>query len=336
MAAPPLAFEAGFTVGEQIEARAVHPEASKKIAPDAGRPHAGRIASSATSRCAWRTSCAAGSGAIDEQRPGHVAMLLENHLELLALYGGCAYAGLTLFGVNTGLRGEVLAGVLNQSRARLLVVDERLLARGRARARASSSTSRPRTSWSCAPERRRSTPAPISSPASTREVGAGRQVARRAAASTVDPRHQPDGHLHLRHHRPAEGHQQQPHQAAAPSASASSPTSASAPDDVGYACMPLFHSNAMFVGFMPAFWVGGAHRRCASASAPASSCPTCCATASPSGTTSASRCTTCWPRSRSSTAATRRASAPRSPTTRRTTSATPSATAPRRRTSTAS
>jgi fatty-acyl-CoA synthase len=28
-------------------------------------------------------------------------------------------------------------------------------------------------------------------------------------------------------------------------------------DDVGYACMPLFHSNAMFVGFMPAFWVGG-------------------------------------------------------------------------------
>jgi fatty-acyl-CoA synthase len=30
-----------------------------------------------------------------------------------------------------------------------------------------------------------------------------------------------------------------------------------AQDDVGYACMPLFHSNAMFVGFMPAFWVGG-------------------------------------------------------------------------------
>jgi fatty-acyl-CoA synthase len=29
------------------------------------------------------------------------------------------------------------------------------------------------------------------------------------------------------------------------------------PDDVGYACMPLFHSNAMFLGFMPAFHVGG-------------------------------------------------------------------------------
>src|SRR5260221_3239799 len=52
-------------------------------------------------------------------------MLLENNFELLALFGGCGYAGLTLFGVNTGLRGEVLAGVLNKSRARLLVVDER-------------------------------------------------------------------------------------------------------------------------------------------------------------------------------------------------------------------
>jgi fatty-acyl-CoA synthase len=29
-------------------------------------------------------------------------------------------------------------------------------------------------------------------------------------------------------------------------------------EDVGYACMPLFHSNSMFVGLMPAFWVGGA------------------------------------------------------------------------------
>jgi fatty-acyl-CoA synthase len=29
-------------------------------------------------------------------------------------------------------------------------------------------------------------------------------------------------------------------------------------DDVGYLCMPLFHSNAMFVGLTPALWVGGA------------------------------------------------------------------------------
>src|SRR4029077_4008421 len=64
-------------------------------------------------------------GPIDDARPGHVAMLLENHLELLALYGACGYAGLTLFGDNTGLRGATLAAMLNQSRARLLVVDQR-------------------------------------------------------------------------------------------------------------------------------------------------------------------------------------------------------------------
>jgi fatty-acyl-CoA synthase len=28
-------------------------------------------------------------------------------------------------------------------------------------------------------------------------------------------------------------------------------------DEVGYACMPLFHSNALFLGFQPAFHVGG-------------------------------------------------------------------------------
>ena len=121
MAAPPLAFEAGFTVGEQIQARAVHPEASKKTVLMQGdrswtyaqfRDESVRMAHFLLRRL----------GAIDEQRPGHVAIVLENHLELLSLYGGCAFGGLTLFGVNTGLRGDVLTGVLNQSRARVLVL----------------------------------------------------------------------------------------------------------------------------------------------------------------------------------------------------------------------
>ena len=111
----------------QIEARAEHPVAANKVllmhgdrtldlSPVPRRVGAHGPFSPAPPRRASTTP-----------DPGHVAMLLDNHLELLALYGGCAYAGLTLFGVNTGLRGEVLAGVLNQSRARLLVVDERLL-----------------------------------------------------------------------------------------------------------------------------------------------------------------------------------------------------------------
>ena len=79
-------------------------------------------------------------GPVDDERPGTRGDAAREPLRApRALYGGCAYAGYTLFGVNTGLRGETLAGVLNQSRARLLVVDERLLpeverVRGAARA----------------------------------------------------------------------------------------------------------------------------------------------------------------------------------------------------------
>ena len=111
MAAPPLAFEAGFTVNEQIEARARHPEAADKVVI----MHGDR---SWTYR-QFRDQCVRMShfllrrlGAIDDRRPGHVAMVLENHPELLALYGGCAYGGLTLFGVNTGLRDNGPLGYL--------------------------------------------------------------------------------------------------------------------------------------------------------------------------------------------------------------------------------
>ena len=126
MSTEALTFNAPFTVSGQIEARAEHPVTANKVLLMHGdrtwtyrqfRDESVRMAHFLLRRL----------GRIDDAHPGHVAMLLDNHMELLALYGGCAYAGLTLFGVNTGLRGEVLAGVLNQSRARVLVVDERLL-----------------------------------------------------------------------------------------------------------------------------------------------------------------------------------------------------------------
>src|SRR5262250_1049905 len=122
---PRFTFDPPFTLGTQIDARAAHPEVGARELLLQGdrvwtyrryRDEAVRLAHFLQRRL----------GPIDDGRPGHVAMLLENHLELLALYGGCGYAGLTLFGVNTGLRGDTLAGVLNQSRARLLVVDQRL------------------------------------------------------------------------------------------------------------------------------------------------------------------------------------------------------------------
>lgn len=253
MAAPPLAFEAGFTVGEQIEARAIHPEAGKKILLMQGdrrwtyaqfRDESVRMAHFLRRRL----------GTVDERRPGHVAMVLENHFELLALYGGCAFAGLTLFGVNTGLRGEVLAGVLNQSRARLLVIDERFwpeLERVLAALthvapenvlvlRTGGGDFDPRADLVACVEREvGSASTALEAPPVTVTSDANLMVIY-TSGTTGLPKGINNNHTKL----------------CATGFGVSANLGLGA-DDVGYACMPLFHSNAMFVGFMPAFWVGG-------------------------------------------------------------------------------
>ncbi len=186
---------------------------------------------------------------MDDAHPGHVAILLENHLELLALYGACGYAGLTLFGVNTGLRGDTLAGVIEQSRARLLVVDERFLPEVERIA-----------------DRLGSVPAENLLVLRTRGEAdlAGRDLAECVASEIAKP-----------------GESLEPPGADVPpernlmviytSGTTGLPKGINnnhlklfilgkvvgrrlelGPDDVGYACMPLFHSNAMFVGFQPA------------------------------------------------------------------------------------
>ncbi len=253
MAAPPVAFEAGFTIGEQIEARAQHPLTEKKTLLMQGdrtwtyrqfRDESVRLAHFLLGRL----------GAIDETQPGHVAMLLENHCELLALFGGCGYAGLTLFGVNTGLRGELLAGVLNQSRARLLVVDERFWpeverVRGELTHVAAENVLVLRTATGDF-ERRADLRECLE-----REVGP-------AGASLDAPRVQvgSDANLMVIYTSGTTGLPKginNNHTKLCATGFGVSANMGLGQDDVGYACMPLFHSNAMFVGFMPAFWVGG-------------------------------------------------------------------------------
>src|SRR5262245_13946482 len=192
-------------------------------------------------------------GPIDDQRPGHVAMLLENHLELLALYGGCAYAGTTLFGVNTGLRGDTLAGVIDQSRARLLVVDQRLWpeverVRGRLAHVAPENILVLRTQGDAydatdlegalrdevgPPERSLDAPAV--------EINAMAPLMVIYTSGTTGlPKGINNNHFKLL----AIG-------------MAVSGNLGLSTDDTGYACMPLFHSNAIFLGFHPAFHVCG-------------------------------------------------------------------------------
>jgi acyl-CoA synthetase (AMP-forming)/AMP-acid ligase II len=251
--AEPLVLDAPLTVGAQIDARAQHPTTAHKVLLMQGdrtwtyrqfRDESVRMAHLLLRRL----------GSIDDQRPGHVAMMLENHFELLSLYGGCGYAGLLLFGVNTGLRGEVLAGVLNQSRARVLVVDERMLPEVE-RVRAHLKHLHPENI--------------LVLPTAGGDVGRGADLRacldaevgsaeKSLDAPAVDVT--PDRNLMIIYTSGTTGLPKginNNHMKLCATGIGVSMNLGLTTDDVGYACMPLFHSNAMFVGFMPAFWVGG-------------------------------------------------------------------------------
>src|SRR5262249_12011325 len=192
-------------------------------------------------------------GRIDDGRPGHVAMFLENHLELLALYGGCGYGGLTLFGVNTGLRGETLAGVLDQSRARLLVVDQRLWPeveriRSRLREVAPENVLVLRTQGEAfdatdleAALRSEVGPPDRSLDAPVVDVDPMKPLMVIYTSGTTGlPKGINNNHFKLL----AIG-------------MVVSGNLGLGIDDTGYACMPLFHSNAIFLGFQPALHACG-------------------------------------------------------------------------------
>jgi fatty-acyl-CoA synthase len=250
----PIQFDASsFSIGAQADARALHPATEHKVFLKQGtrtwtyrqfRDESVRMAHLLLRRL----------GTIDDDRPGHVAMLLENHFELLALFGGCAYGGLTLFGLNTGLRGEVLAGVLNHSRARLLVVDERFLPEiERVKAKLAHIASE---NILVLPTQGGEIPAAASLPAAlASEVGKpgvsldtpGKDVDAMTnlmviytSGTTGLPKGINNNHMKF----------------TATGLGVSTSLGLGA-EDCGYACMPLFHSNSMFIGFMPAFWVGG-------------------------------------------------------------------------------
>jgi fatty-acyl-CoA synthase len=250
----PLTFDADFTIGAQIEARAVHPKTENKTFLMHGdrswtyrqyRDESVRAAHFLLRRL----------GRIDESRPGHVAMFLENHLELLALWGGCAYAGLTLFGVNTGLRGGILAGVLNQSKARLLVVDERF----------AGEIERVRGELDHIAEENI-----LVLPTRDGDVSASSDYLACMKAEIGEPftpldvpdvAVTPDRVLMIIYTSGTTGLPKginNNHMKMCATGMGVSSAMGLTQEDVGYLCMPLFHSNSMFVGLTPAFWVGGA------------------------------------------------------------------------------
>jgi fatty-acyl-CoA synthase len=244
-------FEAPLTVSAQLEVRANRDETAGKVFLMQGdrawtyrqlRDESVRMAHFLLRRL----------DRVDDRHPGHVAMFLENHLELLALYGGCAYAGLTLFGVNTGLRGDVLAGVINQAGARMLVVDERLWPELE-RVRAALTTVPAENILVVRTQGGDLAPSQDLAACLVAEVGTGSLD---APAADV----QPTTNLMVIYTSGTTGLPKginNNHMKLCMTGIGVSTNLGLGRDDVGYTCMPLFHSNSMFVGLMPAFWVGG-------------------------------------------------------------------------------
>ncbi len=247
-------FDLPLTVRDQLEARANHPSlATRVFLMQHERNWTWRQFRDESVRTAH--FLLRRLGRIDERRPGHVAMLLENHLELAALFGGCAYAGTTLFGINTGLRGDTLAGVLEHSHARVLVVDEKLWPEvERVRSRL---TQLPAENVVIVPTQGgASVPAGSSWPARLDdEIGpAG------VSLPAPDVKVEPTTNLMIIYTSGTtglpKGINNNQLKLCATGIGVSNNLGLG-PDDTSYCCMPMFHSNSMFVGMMPAFWVGG-------------------------------------------------------------------------------
>ncbi len=245
-------FDPPFTLGHQIDARAAHPEVGNRPLLLHGdrtwtykqyRDEAVRIAHFLQRRL----------GTIDDARPGHVAMVLENHCELLALYGGCAYLGCTLFGVNTGLRGDTLAGVLNQSRARLLVVDQRF-AEEAARVQGSLKHIAPENVLVLRTDATKPVEGHDLMASVAREVGAEKSL----DSPGVDvPMNKPLIVIYTSGTTGLPKGIVNDHFKMLAIGMTVSTNLGLDETDAGYACMPLFHSNALYLGFHPAFHVGG-------------------------------------------------------------------------------
>ncbi len=174
---------------------------------------------------------------LDPHRPRHVALLAENVPDYLFTLAGAALVGATVVGLNPTRRGEHLLRDLAHTDCQLVIVEPQL--------------------WPLLEGMADELP-PI---LMLGDDGAGSLEAALAAAGTDDPGHEPDVDT------------------TAALIFTSGTTSAPkavicsqrrllvtgnrmsmimdlGPDDIGYVCMPLFHSNALMVGWAPSLVVG--------------------------------------------------------------------------------
>jgi fatty-acyl-CoA synthase len=235
---------APFTFNELVHARAADPRtADKPVA---------RLGDRSLTYAEYAHEAAAWAHLMLERRRDagsvpRVAVLMQNSLEILLAYGGAALSGGMAFALNTGLSGDPLARVVEQSGADLLLADAAHLAV--ARAAAARSKLDESAVLEVGPNR-----AFDAELARLREkLGSSANVAPALPAlrmtdpwivlytsgTTSLPKGIINSHAKLRG-----------------IAFALAGLCGLREDDVGYLSMPLFHGSGLFMNFLPAFSVG--------------------------------------------------------------------------------
>ncbi len=234
-----------LTVRHQLEARADHPEIGGRVFLRT-RDEEWTYRRFRDRACALSHFLLRRTGGLGADTQGRVAMLADNHPEFVAVFGACAIGGLNLFGINTGLRGETLAGVLNHSGASILIVDPKYRSRveqviddlviDRSDVLLLTGGTGSDDLWSYVDN---SGPASLDLP-DVEVTPETPLMVIYSSGTTGLPKGINNNHLKLlttgllvADRLQLDG------------------------DGVGYACMPLFHSNSMFMALMPAFYSGG-------------------------------------------------------------------------------
>lgn len=178
----------------------------------------------------------------------HAAVMMDNCFEFAYAFGGCALAGGTLFGVNTGLRGKMLADVINHSKSNMLITDlghfDRIVDIRDQLPNIPDGNIFVRIPEGESPD----------IPANMRPLQDG--LADHGSTDRPDAKLEADTPLMIIYTSGTTGAPKgiiNSHGKLLFIGQVGKGNLALKDSDIGYACMPLFHSNSIFLGFMPAF-----------------------------------------------------------------------------------
>ncbi len=112
---------APFTFHELIDERATDPKSAESVF---ARTEEASVTYREYARASVAWAHLLRSRRRDPDSPPRVAVMMRNNLEFLYAYGGSAFAGGLLFGINTGLTGDKLRLIIDSSGADIIITDD--------------------------------------------------------------------------------------------------------------------------------------------------------------------------------------------------------------------